>query len=401
MTGEGSLANVAINLFTHYVVNESGKSVDDMLQFIKECLLKFMTAEEKDNFFRMTIQRFLFAPQKTISQKAVVQALSQLEIPATNLIQFLSEHLRIPTKPSADSNQSGAASLAENPVSLLCSTFVLTLKSLENIPAAKVDVGSIRAGTPIDAVTGEPEAVSTEGQALTYDEIIYVVFRTSFWICKNEQASFSEQEKIALLKLALSTLHALTKVTTPQIILDIIQDTDSVQTFLLELICLNDTVLLDIYMKMLKPPLDRFSAFIKSKEKDAKEGKDGKKEIIATPEDEQLKGIFVGIMKQSQQFLQKIFSWLIDSELGCLDQSVQQIPGVKKLLAKCAEDNDRWIRLLNDLIQSYLINVGQMKKLDDLKSPSPEESKEAKKGEEKSDPKAEESAPATGTDGEK
>ena len=30
-TGEGSLANVCINLFTHYVVNESGKSVEDML----------------------------------------------------------------------------------------------------------------------------------------------------------------------------------------------------------------------------------------------------------------------------------------------------------------------------------------------------------------------------------
>jgi hypothetical protein len=81
-------------------------------------------------------------------------------------------------------------------------------------------------------------------------------------------------------------LHALTKVTTPQIILDIIQDTESVQTFLLELICLNDTVLLDIYMKMLKPPLDRFNSHIKQKEKDAKEGKDGKKEIVTTPEDE-------------------------------------------------------------------------------------------------------------------
>ena len=82
--------------------------------------------------------------------------------------------------------------------------------------------------------------------------------------------------------------------------------------------------------------------------------------------------------------MQKIFSWLIDSELGCLDKAVREIPGVKKLLTKCAEDNDRWIRLLNELIQSYLINVSQMKKLDILKSP-PEESKkeEEKKAEEK------------------
>ena len=42
-TGEKNLANVAINLFTHFVVNESGKSVENMLTFIKECLLGLMT----------------------------------------------------------------------------------------------------------------------------------------------------------------------------------------------------------------------------------------------------------------------------------------------------------------------------------------------------------------------
>ena len=92
-------------------------------------------------------------------------------------------------------------------------------------------------------------------------------------------------------------------------------------------------------------------------------------------------------MQQSQQFLQKIFSWLIDSELGCLDKTVREIPGVKKLLTKCSEDNDRWIRLLNELIQSYLINVSQMKKLDILKSP-PEESKKEEKKEEVSAPES-------------
>jgi hypothetical protein len=63
---------------------------------------------------------------------------------------------------------------------------VLTLQSLENIPAAKVDVGPIRAGTKIDATTGVPETILSGAGTLTYDEIIYVVFRTSFWICKNE-----------------------------------------------------------------------------------------------------------------------------------------------------------------------------------------------------------------------
>jgi len=61
-TGEKNLANVAINLFTHFVVNESGKSVENMLTFIKECLIEFMTKEEKTSFFRMAIEKFLFRP---------------------------------------------------------------------------------------------------------------------------------------------------------------------------------------------------------------------------------------------------------------------------------------------------------------------------------------------------
>ena len=74
---------------------------------------------------------------------------------------------------------------------------------------------------------------------------------------------------------------------------------------------------------------------------------------------------------------------------------------MKKLLAKCAEDNDRWIRLLNELIQSYLINVTQMKKLDILKSPPDEGKKdeEGKKEEEKEEKKekAADSKPDVGT----
>jgi hypothetical protein len=47
-----------------------------MLTFIKECLIEFMTKDEKTSFFRMAIEKFLFRPQRNISQKAVIQALS-------------------------------------------------------------------------------------------------------------------------------------------------------------------------------------------------------------------------------------------------------------------------------------------------------------------------------------
>jgi hypothetical protein len=101
-----------------------------------------------------------------------------------------------------------------------------------------------------------------------------------------------------------------------------------VQDFLLELICLNDVALLNMYMKALKPPLQRFYAFVRQKKKDKeskekeKDPKSTKKEDTFTEEDEKLKKVFIGILEQSQQFLQKIVSWLIDSELGCLDKTV-------------------------------------------------------------------------------
>ena len=38
--------------------------------------------------------------------------------------------------------------------------------------------------------------------------------------------------------------------------------------------------------------------------------------------------------------------------------------GVQKLLAKCASNSDEWIKLLSDLIQSYLVNVSNMKHLE-------------------------------------
>ena len=87
-------------------------------------------------------------------------------------------------------------------------------------------------------------------------------------------------------------------------------------------------------MKALKPPLQRFYAFVRQKKKDKeskekeKDSKNTKKEDTFTEEDEKLKKVFIGILEQSQQFLQKIVSWLIDSELGCLDKTVKEMPGV-------------------------------------------------------------------------
>ena len=41
----------------------------------------------------------------------------------------------------------------------------------------------------VETLPSEPGVYLMKG---ANDEIIYVVFRTSFWICKNEQSFFSE-----------------------------------------------------------------------------------------------------------------------------------------------------------------------------------------------------------------
>ncbi len=44
-----------MTLFHHYIVNESGHTVADMIDFLKQCLLPVFTTEEKTQFFRQTL----------------------------------------------------------------------------------------------------------------------------------------------------------------------------------------------------------------------------------------------------------------------------------------------------------------------------------------------------------
>ena len=69
----------------------------------------------------------------------------------------------------------------------------MALKSIEHIPPVKVDAGPITAGTKID-ISGEPIETDIElgSNTLTYDQICNVIFKTSFWICKNEKGFFND-----------------------------------------------------------------------------------------------------------------------------------------------------------------------------------------------------------------
>ena len=128
----------------------------------------------------------------------------------------------------------------------------------------------------------------------------------------------------------------------------------SVQTFLLELICLNDQELIELQSKFLMPMLQRH-------EKDLKEAKTGQ-----LPFDASLKQVFVQILEKSQEILQYTFECLINSELQQLDEESLKHPGVQKMVSMCKDDKDRFIKLLDILDQTYFGNVLSLNKFHEL-----------------------------------
>lgn len=49
---EGDLAEFTLTLFRHYVVNESGHCVEDIISFIKDCILPLLTVDEQTKLYR-------------------------------------------------------------------------------------------------------------------------------------------------------------------------------------------------------------------------------------------------------------------------------------------------------------------------------------------------------------
>lgn len=175
-----------------------------------------MLPHEHENFYNKMISEFLRVPKRMISQKSVIQAMSQLGMPAGDLIGYLEKTMGI-----KDNEQIG--DVAENPISILTSVFVLNMASIKSIPQATIDCEPVPAGA-----------------GYTFDQLLKIVFKINIWISSNEKGFFTDTQKVTLLKLAMSNLKLITRNATPQAFLDIMSDSKSVRAFLLELICLND-----------------------------------------------------------------------------------------------------------------------------------------------------------------
>ena len=121
-SGEKSLANVSIDLFTHFIVNDSGNAKRQMLFFFKDVLLKqLLTPEEKSFVFNAIMDKFLAAPNDLISQKSVIESLLFIEIPSNDLVLYLARGLGL-------IGESKGSQLKENPITMMYAVMYMTEK---------------------------------------------------------------------------------------------------------------------------------------------------------------------------------------------------------------------------------------------------------------------------------
>jgi len=116
----GSLANVGIDLFTHFIAYDSGHPRRQMQNFLKDVLLKLMTPSEKSAFFNAIIDKFLSTPNDTISQKSVVESLLAIEVSANDLVLYLAKGLGL--------HGNEPSQLKENPITMMYAIMYMTEK---------------------------------------------------------------------------------------------------------------------------------------------------------------------------------------------------------------------------------------------------------------------------------
>lgn len=118
------LVAVARELFRSLVAYEQvTRSL--MLEVIKDRIWSIMEPAERTSFFAALVQEYLSKPETSFSQRAVVEALDSLRLPAGDLIQFLVGTLGLDQEPTAQ------LSAPAKPFVMVSSILILTLKELQ------------------------------------------------------------------------------------------------------------------------------------------------------------------------------------------------------------------------------------------------------------------------------
>ena len=120
-SGQNSLANVSIDLFTHFIANDSGNARKQMKFFFKDVLLKqLLTPKERSFVFEAIMDKFLKTPSDLISQKSIIESLLFIEIPTNDLVLYLARGLGLHGEPGSQ--------LKENPITMMYAVMYMTEK---------------------------------------------------------------------------------------------------------------------------------------------------------------------------------------------------------------------------------------------------------------------------------
>mmetsp|Transcript_9033 Transcript_9033/g.8476 ORF Transcript_9033/g.8476 Transcript_9033/m.8476 type:complete len:155 (-) Transcript_9033:2514-2978(-) len=113
---------MCFELFTRFIVFDSGSLRGEMLSFIQELIFRSMTTQEKTMFSFRVIDEFLSTSQENISQKSVLEALNQIGIPEGELISYMLSKLN---------NSQAKAKI--DPFIFMSSVMILALNSLKHL----------------------------------------------------------------------------------------------------------------------------------------------------------------------------------------------------------------------------------------------------------------------------
>lgn len=129
-TEEKPLVKVATELFRNFVAYEPATRAH-VLYVIKEHIWSLMDARERSALFSTLVREFLSKPERTFSQKSIVDSLDSLSIPACDLILFLSRTLGLAAAEEQTTEQEAACPLPSRPLVMVSSILILAIKGLE------------------------------------------------------------------------------------------------------------------------------------------------------------------------------------------------------------------------------------------------------------------------------
>lgn len=322
------LAKVCLQLFSQFVVNETGRPRDEMITFLNNCFLSdsssVLTDEERKTFLFSVLDKHLSSWESGTSQMQVLNALDSLKVNHKDLLAYMGSKLGL------DDND---FKIEKSPVSMIYSVLTLVLRQVKKTKQPEI--------TSQDSY--DKCELFKENELSAQGEHYKLLFKTAVWLVKNKQNFFLKQEQIALLN---TICHILTELG-PIVKIDVLVDlfagvaTDqqkSVESLIIEVVCLDNEELMGLFSQIYEPLYQRQKKW---------QGIDNQSEWLkshSTSHAQQL----IKIVKSYQRHWLNILLWLVNIRLSNVDQSEegkkQTCESQTKIVNLCANNKEMWMK---------------------------------------------------------